>query len=175
MKKTLLFLISLCFALTMNAQTLMKVKQEGGYTNIRSGRGTNYRIVTKYRDGSNIYVGPNQGGWRAVYGSASGGFIGYISASKVVSYGSANRSVGSRGSLSYSFGYQLFGPDFMMARIKPEGGYTNLRNGNGRIIGKIKDGTPVYATWGDDGTYYSVYNSNGKYMGLVHHTKIVSY
>ena len=84
MKKTLFVLISLFFALSMNAQTLMQVKQEGGYTNIRSGRGTNYRIVTKYKDGSNIYVGPNQSGWRAVYSSANGGFIGYISASKVV-------------------------------------------------------------------------------------------
>lgn len=176
MKKTLLILISLCFTLAMNAQTLMQVKQEGGYTNIRSGRGTSYRIVTKYKDGSNIYVGPNQGGWRAVYSSANGGFIGYISSSKVVSYGSASRS--GRGYTNADARRILGCPDAYVAHIKQEGGYTNVRaTPNGKVVSKIKDGSTIFIDGIEsDGPYVpwtGVYNTAGKFLGWVHDSKIV--
>ncbi len=84
MRQIILCVLFISFTSAVSAQTLMKVKPEGGYTNIRSGKGTNYQIVTKYKDGSDIYVGPNQNGWRPVYRNSNGGFVGFISASKVV-------------------------------------------------------------------------------------------
>lgn len=63
--------------------TLVMVKREGGYTNIRSGCGSSCSIVEKVRDGSYIKVGDRYGQWYEVY-DAYGGVKGYIHASKIV-------------------------------------------------------------------------------------------
>ena len=180
MKRILLIMMSVCFSMSMSAQTLMQVKQEGGYTNIRSGRGTNYSIVTKYKDGSSIYVGSNQGGWRPVYQSASGGFIGYISSSKVVRYGSSNRSYGGGNYYDLMGRAQSYlGGDALVGRIKPEGGYTNIRatSEGGRVVSKIKDGTVIFYIDNCDipPSHLPVYNTNGRFLGYVHSSKISNY
>ena len=64
--------------------TRAQVVQEGGYTNIRRGPGTNYGIVKKVRDGSWITIMPNGSTWIPVY--QGGRHIGYIHASKVYNY-----------------------------------------------------------------------------------------
>ena len=59
------------------------VKDEGGYTNIRKGPGTNYAVVGKVKDGSFIlYHTDFNGSWYQVY-TQQGKLRGYISASKV--------------------------------------------------------------------------------------------
>lgn len=63
--------------------SVVMVKREGGYTNIRSGCGTNYGIVEKVRDGNYIKVGDCYGQWYEVY-DAYGNIKGYIHASKIV-------------------------------------------------------------------------------------------
>lgn len=63
--------------------TTVMVKREGGYTNIRSGCGTNYGIVEKVRDGNYIKVGDCYGQWYEVY-NANGSIKGYIHATKIV-------------------------------------------------------------------------------------------
>lgn len=63
--------------------TVVMVKREGGYTNIRSGCGSNYGIVDKVRDGNYIKVGSCYGQWYEVY-NGNGSIRGYIHASKIV-------------------------------------------------------------------------------------------
>ena len=169
MKRILLTLLTLIICMCMNAQTLMQVKREGGWTNIRSGRGTGYSIVTKYKDGSDIMVGPNQNGWRAVYNDY-GDFIGYISSSKVVSKGKSS------GGHHYTVNDARRATDCYdsyVAKIKPEGGYTNVRSTpNGKIATKIKDGTTVFVV-PTDGDWHQIFNTSGKYLGYVHYSKLV--
>mgnify|MGYP002854068969 CR=1 FL=1 len=168
MKKIVFTLLALFVCVSMNSQTLMQVKREGGYTNVRSGRGTNYSIVTKYKDGSDILVGPNQNGWRAVYNDY-GNFIGYISSSKVVSKSSSSRKRYTDADAMRILDCY----DAVVARIKPEGGYTNVRSTpNGRIVTKIKDGTTVFVLY-TDCDWHMVYNTSGKYLGYVHYSKLV--
>lgn len=164
MKRTFLLSLFALFALAMNSQTLMRVKQEGGYTNIRSGPGTGYSIVTKYRDGSNIYVGSSRGGWRPVYRNASGGFIGYISSSKVVTRRSSRNS-----------GPNYSAADTRYVRVKPEGGYTNLRSGPGTrysIVDKVRDGSWIFVM-PQQGSWSTVHTSSGKYRGWISNSKII--
>ena len=56
MKKVFLFILALIFTLPMAAQTRGMVKREGGYTNVRSGPGTNYRIVKTASSGEEYDV-----------------------------------------------------------------------------------------------------------------------
>lgn len=59
------------------------VKQEGGYTNIRKGPGTQYAVVEKVKDGSFIlYSGDYGDKWKAVY-TQQGKLRGYISGNKI--------------------------------------------------------------------------------------------
>ena len=59
------------------------VKQEGGYTNIRKGAGTQYEIVGKVKDGSFIlWSGDYDSKWKAVY-TQQGVFRGYMSGNKI--------------------------------------------------------------------------------------------
>ncbi len=59
------------------------VKQEGGYTNIRKGPGTQYPIVEKVKDGSFIlWSGDYNDKWKAVY-TQQGRLRGYISGNKI--------------------------------------------------------------------------------------------
>ncbi len=163
MKRLLGFMLTFLLAICLNAQTYATVKREGGYTNVRSGPGTNYSIVKKVRDGSGIYVGSLVRGWYEVYSGRGGRFIGYISSSKVV-FGN------SRSSYSNNNG-------IVKVRVKPEGGYTNLRSGPGTnysIIGKVKDGTWVYADPTANGRVWSkVYYANGTYRGWIADSKLL--
>ena len=60
-----------------------QVKEEGGYTNIRKGPGTNYAIVGKVKDGSFIlYSGNYDDKWLKVY-TQKGELRGYMSGSKI--------------------------------------------------------------------------------------------
>lgn len=59
------------------------VIQEGGYTNVRQGPGTNYSIVTKIKDGSPIYYTDYNKKWCQVY-NVSGQLLGYMHTSKVI-------------------------------------------------------------------------------------------
>ena len=59
------------------------VIQEGGYTNVRSGPGTNYSIVKKIKDGSPIYYTVYNSKWCVVYND-NGDAIGYMYSSKVI-------------------------------------------------------------------------------------------
>jgi N-acetylmuramoyl-L-alanine amidase len=168
MKKILFFLMFLCFAMGADAQRQAFVKREGGYTNIRRGPGTGYGIVRKERDGNPIFVGDNVGGWYEVY-SAGGGFVGYISANKVV-FG--------RGGQPRRPRYDRYddGGGLISVQVAQEGGYTNLRNGPGtnyRIVGKVRDGSYVYTYPGDGtGGWQRIYNSNGGFRGWIAKSKL---
>ena len=65
---------------------LGSVIREGGYTNVRSGAGTNYGIVTKIKDGSPIYYTNYNSKWCIVYDNA-GNMLGYMHSSKVIPSG----------------------------------------------------------------------------------------
>ncbi len=163
MKRLIGFIFTFMFVVAMNAQSYATVKREGGYTNIRKGPGTGYGIVKKVKDGSGIYVGSSSGGWRPVYSGPNGYFIGYISSSKVV-FGNSNSSYRSSRNLA-------------RVMVRPEGGYTNLRSGPGtkyRIIGKVKDGTYVYADPTINGRVWSkVYYANGSFRGWIADSKLM--
>mgnify|MGYP002626812487 CR=1 FL=1 len=61
-----------------------QVKEEGGYTNIRKGPGTNYAIVGKVKDGSYIlWSGNYEDKWYKVY-TQKGVLRGYMSSSKIL-------------------------------------------------------------------------------------------
>ncbi len=163
MKKILFVFMFLCFAIVVGAQTRAYVKQEGGYTNIRRGPGTNYGIVKKERDGNPIFIGSNVGGWYEVY-SSGGGFVGYIAASKVVF-----RRQGGRPRYDY-------GDGLISVQVAREGGYTNLRSGPGtnyRVIGKVQDGSYVYTYPGDgSGGWQRIYYGNGNFRGWMAKSKL---
>ena len=61
------------------------VKDEDGYTNVRSGKGTQYSIIGKYKDGASIFVHPDDfsKSWMRVYHD-NGTFYGYMSRNKIV-------------------------------------------------------------------------------------------
>ena len=167
MKKILVILMLLCFAIGADAQRRAYVIREGGYTNIRRGPGTNYGIVKKERDGNPILVGDNVGGWYEVY-SEGGYFVGYISANKVVF---------SRGGQPRRPRYDRNqGGGLITVQVAQEGGYTNLRSGPGtnyRIIGKVRDGSYVYTYPGDGtGGWQRIYNGNGGFRGWMATSKL---
>ena len=170
MKKLMLLLMLMCISSGMSAQRYATVKREGGFTNIRRGPGTGYAIVKKERDGNGIYVGSNVGGWYEVYSGPNGGFVGYISSNKVVFGGSSYN----RPQKTYNTGSNL-----MRVRVKPEGGYTNLRSGPGtgyRIIGKVQDGSWVYTDAAYNGTAWSkIYYANGTFRGWIADSKLRGY
>lgn len=59
--------------------------------------------------------------------------------------------------------------------IKPEGGYTNIRNApNGDVIYQIADGTDIYYDVYNS-SWYIVYDMTGRRLGYVHSSKIEDY
>ena len=85
MKKIIIMFLCVAAAVSAAAQNYRfgLVKDEGGYTNIRKGPGTNYAVVGKVKDGSFIlYHTDFNGFWYQVY-TQQGKLRGYISASKV--------------------------------------------------------------------------------------------
>ena len=167
MRKFFVLLMLLSFAIGADAQTRAFVKQEGGYTNIRRGPGTNYGIVRKERDGNPILIGDNVGGWYEVY-SSGGSFVGYIAASKVVFGGNQPRRP--------RYNRYNDGGGLISVQVAQEGGYTNLRNGPGtnyRIVGKVRDGSYVYTYPGDGtGGWQRIYNGNGGFRGWMAKSKL---
>ena len=168
MKKFLLLIMLLCIAVVADAQRRAFVKQEGGYTNVRTGPGTGYGIVKKVRDGNPITIGYNISGWYEVY---EGDYIiGYIAASKVV--------FGRQGGQPRRPRYDRYnnGGGLISVQVAREGGYTNVRSGPGtnyRVIGKVQDGSYVYTYPGDgSGGWQRIYYSNGNFRGWMARSKL---
>ncbi len=144
------------------AQSLGHVKREGGYTNVRRGPGSSYGIATKVKDGSTIYYEYYNSSWYKVYNTA-GDYLGYMHSSKIVadSYYSAPAAT----------------PNYSVAYVKREGGYTNIRRGPGTNYGvaqKVRDGSAIYVSYYNR-SWYKVYSSRGSLIGYIHSSKVVGY
>ena len=156
MKKLILFSLSLLLALPTFAQRWGIVKDEGGYTNVRAGAGTNYGINYKVKDGSPIVLARHNSGWFAVCDDSSDGWgnvDGYIAASKVY--------------------YPAYDWLYVM-QVVQEGGYTNIRKGRGTnypIVGKVRDGSCVFVKY-DESSWLPVYTASGKLRGYMSSNKL---
>ncbi len=160
MKKFFIAMVALFIAVPMVAQTWGYIRDEDGYTNIRSGPGTNYSIIQKRRDGSEILYSRGKGNWYRVYADY-GEPIGYIHASKVVS---------SRRSAPQPRVHKRWGI------VVREGGYTNVRSGPGTrysIVKKVRDGSDILFSGRPGDSWYRVYDRNGDYMGYMSANKII--
>lgn len=161
MKKTLFMIFAALVMLPCAAQTPALVKDEGGYTNIRKGPGSNYAIVDKIPDGMFINYGPGTGSWYKVYtcytdGSAQD-LIGYIHSSKVVIP-------------------KRQGACKMVGMVAEEGGYTNIRKGPGTnhaIVGKVRDGSCILYSGDFGDAWYKVYTQAGVLRGYMRANKIM--
>jgi len=131
------------------------IKQEGGYTNVRST--PNGDVVMKIKDGSPIRYSKYNASWCIVYNSY-GDELGYVHSSKIVD----------------EISYDSASPNLNSGYIKQEGGYTNVRyTPNGDIVMKIKDGSPIlYSRY--NASWCIVYNTDGEELGYVHSSKIVN-
>lgn len=162
MKKYLLIFACLILSLPMMAQTWGYVKDEGGYTNIRSGPGTNYGIVEKRRDGTAIMYSAGTGSWLRAY-TDDGRFVGYIHTSKVVKKEPRNPR--------YSDSYYT---DIRQGTVVREGGYTNIRRGPGvnyPIVDKVRDGSTIW--YSGRGSWLKVYYGDGSFRGYMSANKII--
>lgn len=162
MKRSILTLITVLFALCAMAQRSALILDEGGKTNIRKGPGSNYSIVRKMDDGFGIYIGDNIGGWYEVYESCPSCYdgisprIGYIHQSKVV--------------VPRSTGYHM-----TVAQVVPEGGYTNIRKGPGTnysIASKVKDGSYILIENNYDASWLRVFSQQGSLKGYISRNKV---
>lgn len=107
MKKLFVFILLMVGMIPGLAQSLGRVKQGGGYTNVRRGPGSNYDIVGKVKDGSDIYYGIYNKSWCKVYNSNKL-FIGYIHTSKIVK-GMSRSTIRSSSSTSSSSRSWMYG------------------------------------------------------------------
>lgn len=160
MKKLLIMFLAAMFILPCAAQRAGLVKDEGGYTNIRQGPGTNYAVVDQIPDGFYINFAPGTGSWYKVYTSYTDDspqeLIGYIHSSKVV--------VPKRQGGCKTLGYVL-----------DEGGYTNIRKGPGTrhaIVGKVRDGSYILFSYDSDNGWLKVYTQTGAFRGYMSANKI---
>jgi|GEM_PF-1502795 len=146
-------------AVDVSMLTTAWVKDEDGYTNVRSGKGTQYPVVGQVTDGSTILVHPDDftQGWMRLY-NADGTFYGYMSRKKIV-----KSSTGVSPDLEYVF-------------VIDEDGYTNVRSGKGTqysIVGKVQDGTPILVNSKDKSQgWMRVYHDNGEFWGYMSRKKI---
>jgi uncharacterized protein YraI len=135
------------------------VKDEGGYTNVRSGKGMEYSISGKYKDGTSILVHPNDlsKSWVRVYHN-NGNLHGYMRGDKVVKKQSSTT------------------PSLVYAYVKYEGGYTNVRSGEGSqypVVGEFEDGERVLVNAADfSKSWMRVYHDNGTFYGYMSRSKI---
>ena len=161
MKRLVIMMALAISALGVSAQTRGTVKQEGGYTNIRKGPGTNYPIVAKVKDGSSIYYSAGTNGWYKVYTDKMQ-FSGYVSASKIVTGNSrSNANANSTILKQYAF-------------VKQEGGYTNIRKGPGSsyaIVEKVKDGSTIIVDTSFN-SWVRVFRNNGSLIGYISASKL---
>lgn len=164
MKKFALLIVALMATVAVMGQNqrlkAALIKDEGGVTNIRKGPGTQYAIVTTIEDGFFINCMPTKGAWTKVYTTYTSDdpqeFVGYISTSKLV----------------YP---KRQGSWKQLARVKEEGGYTNIRKGPGTkypVVKKVKDGS--YILWSGDfqDAWYKVYNQQGVFLGYISSSKM---
>ena len=142
------------------AQRFGLVKDEGGYTNIRKGPGSNYAVVEKIPDGMFINFVPGKGSWYKVYTTYTDDtpqdFIGYIHSSKVV--------VPKRQGVCK-----------MVAYVADEGGYTNIRKGpgtNNAIVGKVRDGSYILCSGDYSDKWFKVYTQTGTLRGYISANKV---
>lgn len=156
--KRFLSIFALVFAFTVAAQaqrqyTLGVVSASDGYVNVRTGPGTNYGIVTSYRNGTTLYYGAGSGRWYRVYRNAYGGFLGYV-------HNSGLRAKSTR----------TYGPGMNVGRIYDPDGYVNIRsaaNGSSAIRGRLYNGDRIQYTRAS-GNWVRAYDMNGRYLGYVH-------
>lgn len=161
MKRFFLTLLAMLCMTMAFAQTVYLVKDEGGYTNIRKGPGTNYGIEMTWQDGNYLYCTKLDNGWAKAYSRTSDGtqyFLGYISNTKLVS----PPRDGVRRTLMY---------------VVREGGYTNIRKGPGTnysIASKVKDGSWLLVNYSDaiNKAWVRVYTQQGKLRGYISANKI---
>ena len=136
------------------------VKDEDGYTNVRSGKGTQYSIIGKYKDGASVLVHPDDfsKSWMRVYHD-NGVFYGYMSRNKIVNQNAPTT------------------PTLVYAYVKDEDGYTNVRSGKGTnypIVGKVSDGNAILVNADDfSKSWMRVYHDNGTFYGYMSRNKIV--
>lgn len=162
MKKLFTLMLIMVFSWPCFAQQMRMglVKDEGGYTNIRKGPGTQYDIVDKVADGMFINFGPSNKGWCKVYTTYTSGdqeLLGYMSANKIV--------VPPR-----------TGPWKMVAMVKEEGGYTNIRKGPGTkyaIVEKVRDGSMVLVSGDMGSNWFKVYNQKAVFRGYISASKLM--
>ena len=162
MKKLFPLLLAFVMSVPCLAQQMRPglVKDEGGYTNIRKGPGTQYEVVDQIPDGMFINFVKGNNGWCKVYTNYTDDtpqdLIGYIAASKIV--------VPPRK-----------GPTKVVAYVKDEGGNTNIRKGPGTnyaIVGKVRDGSYVLVS-GDYGEcWLKVYTQKGDLRGYISASKL---
>ena len=136
------------------------VNDKDGYTNVRSGKGTQYSIIGKYLDGASVLVHPADFSkkWVRVYHD-NGSFFGYMSRSRLVSKDAPTTS-----SLVYAY-------------VSDVDGYTNVRSGQGTqysIVGQILDGNRVLVNAADfSKKWMRVYHDNGAFFGYMSRSRIV--
>lgn len=159
MKRFMMTMLVMAMILPAMAQRLAFVKEEGGYTNIRKGPGTNFPIVDKVKDGDCVWAKQTGSGWYAIYaeyGSSDYYIIGYIAASKIV----IPRSNGVWKTVAW---------------VKQEGGYTNVRKGpsaSSAIVKKVKDGSQIFVEQNFDKSWLRVYSHNGTQIGYISASKV---
>lgn len=166
MKKIILSLSLLLICVLSFAQTGLKtglIKDEGGYTNIRKGPGTQYEVAEKWPDGEYILFKDTRDSWVKVYfypcSSCELEYLGYMAKSKIV------------------VPQKVSGVSFDLAVVDPEShDYTNIRKSpGGEVVGKIKDGSHILYASNDMSsgkTWVRVFYQNGTLRGYMHHTKL---
>ena len=137
------------------------VKEEGGFTNVRKGPGTQYEIVEQIQDGMFLQFSPGTKGWYKVYETYTDG-----TAPKMLGYMSANKIVVP----------QRAGVSKRICMVKDEDGYTNVRKGPGTkyaIIDKVRDGSYVLVSGDFEDKWYKIYTQKGVYRGYISANKLL--
>lgn len=139
------------------------IKDEGGITNIRKGRGTSYPVASQVEDGMFIMFDPPVEGWCKVYDHYTDGTpptaIGYVRADKIVVPAKTAE-------------------DKYIAVVHDEDGYTNIRRGPGTshpIVGRVKDGSYIlYSGSPVNDAWLKVYSQGGTLRGYMSSTRLVA-
>ena len=139
------------------------IKDEGGITNIRKGRGTSYPVTSQVKDGMFIVFDPPVEGWCKVYSHYPDGTpptaIGYVRADKIVVPAKTAE-------------------DKYIAVVHDKDGYTNIRRGPGTshpVVGRVKDGSYIlYSGSPVNDAWLKVYSQGGTLRGYMSSTRLVA-